>query len=78
MPKTKKLRISTFQPNADHVEIIAGDTNKSLGKLHRLTDQGLFSLQLRRKLPFRYRLRVCNGNSVEELDDPYQFSPVSR
>lgn len=74
--ESKRLRISTFQPDADHVEIIAEDTNKSLGRLHRINNEGLFSLLLRRKVPFRYRFRIALGDTIKEIDDPYQFSPV--
>jgi 1,4-alpha-glucan branching enzyme len=83
------LRITCYFPhvnNIECVEILAllpskkstefgnRENVKSLGKLVKVHDSGLYSLKLRRKNTFNYRLRMTTSEESILIDDPYLFS----
>ncbi|MEH6385560.1 MAG: 1,4-alpha-glucan branching protein GlgB [Colwellia sp.] len=83
------LRITCYFPhikNIESVEILAllpckkssefgnKESAKSLGKLVKIDDSGLYTLKLRRKNIFNYRLKVTTSDETRLIDDPYQFS----
>jgi len=83
------LRITCYFPhitNIHSIEILAllpfkkeakfdnADKVKSLGKLVKVHNSGLYSLKLRRKNKFNYRLRVITSTETLLIDDPYFFS----
>ena len=69
---------STDCNNDPVIEILDNKTQKSLGKLKRLNNEGLFSLKLRRKKAFDYQLKITRNISGEEqsviCDDAFAFS----
>lgn len=81
---TGYLVITVFKPNgltlADDftIEILDGKSQKSLGKLKPVTDDGLYALKLRRKKHFDYQLRInqsINGEQQSVIyDDAFAFS----
>ena len=83
-PESEKgyLVITVFMPhfiNTDSViEILDYKTQKSLGTLKRLNDEGLFSLKLRRKKAFDYQLQITRNINGEKqsviCDDAFAFS----
>ncbi len=69
--------IRTFQPDADRVQLIHGETGEALADLERQHRAGLFSGTVDGYAePFPYRLRVTWGDYSEDLEDPYRFPPV--
>ena len=85
-----RLQITCYFPhinNIESVEILAllpskktsqsGNREgvKSLGELVKLHDSGLYSLKLRRKNFFDYRLSVITTEETLLIDDPYFFEP---
>ncbi len=78
------LVISVIKPefaNTLHgftLEILDSKTQKSLGKLKKISNEGLFSLKLRRKKPFCYQLRLTQDHSNEKqsviFEDAFAFS----
>ena len=85
-----RLLITCYFPhikNIESVEILAllpgkkasefgnKESTKSLGKLLKVHDSGLYSLILRRKNTFNYRFRVITTEETLLIDDPYFFEP---
>jgi len=68
------LVITAFFPDIDSIEIIATDSQKSLGKLKSVNSSGLYTLKLRRKKPFSYQLKVTQNNESNIIDDAFAFS----
>ncbi len=72
-PARKNWVVRCFQPQAERVEVITPGGER-LGSARSLV-AGLFELRL--PLPVRpYRLRLFEGGSVREIDDPYRFGAV--
>jgi 1,4-alpha-glucan branching enzyme len=66
------VTITTFQPNARHVGIVAGGSGEVA--MQRVHPAGIFE----GVLPSRsaYRLAVDWGETVETIEDPYRFPPI--
>ncbi|WP_448212772.1 1,4-alpha-glucan branching protein GlgB [Colwellia sp. MEBiC06753] len=69
------LTITTFDPNAETIEVIEQSSGKSVAKLDKVDDAGVFYKKLRRKVPFTYKLRTLVNDKSQLITDPYQFSP---
>jgi 1,4-alpha-glucan branching enzyme len=76
------LRITCYFPHIpliNSVEIFtlgSASQNKSLGKLSKIHQSGLYSLKLRRKKSFNYQLSIVTAEQTLLLDDPFTFSPT--
>lgn len=68
--------VRTFQPGGRHVTVIDAMTGKPAAELSRIHDEGVFAGVIAHRSPFPYRLRVDDGSSVVELEDPYRFPPI--
>jgi 1,4-alpha-glucan branching enzyme len=66
-------QVTVFLPGALAVEVITPGTQRSLGELMRIHEEGLFSGVVPRKRQLRYRLRVTYPDAVLVRDDPYRF-----
>lgn len=72
--RSKAAIIRTFQPHADKVFLLHGDTEK---EMFRSRDQGLFEIFLPSCPPpftYRYRIVYHDGNTFT-TEDPYNFYP---
>jgi len=75
-PDSGYLVISCFLPQAQQVEIIDKKTRKSLGKLHRSNEHGLFQRKLRRKRNFDYQIQFVTKDQSEIIEHAGQFPPT--
>ncbi len=69
------LRVCTFQPGADRVELLELP-GLAQAALLEAKGEGLFEIRLARQRPFAYRFRIHRQGSVEEAEDPYRFEPA--
>ena len=70
----KNWVVRSYQPQADRVEVI-GTNGERLGSARPHGSSGVFETRL--PLPMQpYRLRLFEGDSVREVDDPYRFGAV--
>jgi 1,4-alpha-glucan branching enzyme len=70
-----KLRIRSFQPQADTVAVI-GEDGASLAAMARIGAGGLFAADLEdgQAVAERYRLRLgTSGREARDVEDPYRF-----
>ena len=72
--KPKAVLVRTFQPHAESVKIITGDTKSYLYKMRQ---EGLFEIVLHEyQEPFSYQLEATYFNGTSHVfDDPYRFLP---
>jgi 1,4-alpha-glucan branching enzyme len=72
--KPKAVLVRTFQPHAESVKIITGNTKSYLYKMRQ---EGLFEIVLHEyQEPFNYQLEATYFNgSTHVFDDPYRFLP---
>ena len=68
--------VRAFLPWADEVAVVDAASGKIAGPLRRLDEDGFFAATIRRRTPFRYRLRVVAAGSAAEFEDIYRFPPV--
>lgn len=66
-------QVTVFLPGARAVEVITPGTQRSLGELMPIHEEGLFSGLLPRKRHLPYRLRVTYPEAVLVCDDPFRF-----
>jgi len=66
--------IHAFLPGAYHVDVLARDTNQSLGALTELHPAGVFCGHAGERRP--YLLRIDWGRDIQETEDPYSFGPL--
>jgi 1,4-alpha-glucan branching enzyme len=70
------VQVRAFEPRADKVEILDARTNDWLCALTKIDDKGFWAVQIAdRDDWFPYRLRVCEGAHVREVEDAYRFGP---
>ncbi|HJU83025.1 MAG TPA: 1,4-alpha-glucan branching protein GlgB [Holophagaceae bacterium] len=67
-----RLRVRTFQPGAEGVEVIRLPEGGSAGRLEPLGG-GVFEGRFSGEVPFPYRLRLHRSGGPELIDDPYRF-----
>lgn len=73
-PSGKGFLLRAWLPQAKAVEVIDLKTNKSLGEMTLVEDEGLFELAFpRRKNRFNYSFKVSYASSQRTVIDPYQF-----
>jgi len=72
--KPKAVLVRTFQPHAESVKIITGNTKSYLYKMRQ---EGLFEIVLHENQePFSYQLEATYFNGTSHVfDDPYRFLP---
>ena len=72
--KPKFLLVRTFQPHAESVQIVIGDTRSYL---YKMRPEGLFEIVLHEfSEPFTYQLEAKYYNGTSHVfDDPYRFLP---
>jgi 1,4-alpha-glucan branching enzyme len=72
--KPKAVLVRTFQPHAESVKIITGNTKSYLYKMRQ---EGLFEIVLHEyQEPFNYQLEATYFNGTTHVfDDPYRFLP---
>ncbi|MBA6383239.1 1,4-alpha-glucan branching protein GlgB [Colwellia sp. BRX10-9] len=68
------VEIMALAPNKKSAQLNSNEQIKSLGKLVKVHHSGLYSLKLRRKKLFTYKLKLTSANASWLIDDPYQFS----
>ncbi|WP_286262842.1 1,4-alpha-glucan branching protein GlgB [Thalassotalea atypica] len=68
------LTMTVFEPLARSVEIIDKKTKKSLSKLTKANDAGIFYKKLRRKKRFDYLLKVSTQEQTLIIEDCYAFN----
>ncbi|CAD7848525.1 MAG: 1,4-alpha-glucan (glycogen) branching enzyme, GH-13-type (EC 2.4.1.18) [Olavius algarvensis Gamma 1 endosymbiont] len=74
---TDALTVRVFVPGASAVEVLDVTGGKSVTRLERVHDEGLFVGAIRgRGKPFPYRLRITTPEGKKEIEDPYRFPPV--
>ncbi|MCY1260593.1 1,4-alpha-glucan branching enzyme GlgB [compost metagenome] len=66
--------VRTWQPGAEEVELIDAGSGEPLGPMQREDPEGLFSLRLPQRVPYRLRIRWPEGE--HETEDPYAFGPL--
>ena len=69
------LTVRAFLPHA-HTVALLDLHGKPVADFERIDPEGLFVAHLKGVKPFVYRLRVTAGEAVEEIEDPYRFSPL--
>jgi 1,4-alpha-glucan branching enzyme len=70
----KGMVLRAWRPDSDWVEVVDLAARRSLGRMERIGDSGLFVKRLpRRRRAFPYRLRSGTGDRTREDEDPYQF-----
>ena len=72
--KPQAVLVRTFQPHAESVQILTGDTRSFLYKMRQ---EGLFEIVLQEyPEPFSYQLEATYYNGTSHIfDDPYRFLP---
>ncbi len=72
--KPKAVLVRTFQPHAESVQIVIGDTRSYLYKMRQ---EGLFEIVLHEfSEPFTYQIEAKYYNGTSHVfDDPYRFLP---
>ena len=72
--KPKAVLVRTFQPHAESVQIVIGDTRSYL---YKMRPEGLFEIVLHEfSEPFTYQLEAKYYNGTSHVfDDPYRFLP---
>ncbi|MCG8509476.1 MAG: 1,4-alpha-glucan branching protein GlgB [Rhodospirillales bacterium] len=71
------LTVRAYLPQAGEVDVVDRRTGKTVARMQRIHETGLFAATLkRRKKLFDYRLRLRVGAHQWEIDDPYRFPPV--
>ncbi|MBX6366769.1 MAG: 1,4-alpha-glucan branching enzyme, partial [Rhodospirillales bacterium] len=73
------LVLRTFQPWAEHVEVLDRATGEVVADLPRVHSAGFFAgpLPSSRRRRFPYRLRAySSGGLSHEFEDPYRFGPT--
>ena len=74
-PQGKGLIVRTFLPDAQAVEVIDSKKKISVAELDQIHDAGLFEGKLaRRRVAFKYHLRVRYADHILEINDPYRFA----
>ncbi|BFM51259.1 1,4-alpha-glucan branching protein GlgB [Marinomonas sp. THO17] len=78
-PVTKELTLTTWQPLAEEIEVIAIDEEVSLGQLSKIHPAGLFRASWPKGHDgFHYRLRIqYQDGNCHTLVDAYQFAGSS-
>jgi 1,4-alpha-glucan branching enzyme len=66
--------LSVKKADKNNVKLGHRESTKSLGKLSKLHESGLYSLKLRRKKSFNYRIKITTTETIILIDDPYSFS----
>jgi 1,4-alpha-glucan branching enzyme len=66
--------VRAFIPDADTVTVVDRDTGLQVGELARLHPAGFFAGPV--STHGRYLLRIGQGGSVWETEDPYSFPPI--
>ena len=76
---TKKgLELTAWYPGALTIEVLAIDTDRSLGVMEVVSDQGLFHCHWPTKTkPFHYRLKIQFAQHTHTIVDPYQFADTT-
>ncbi len=70
----KGLVVRALIPWAVSVAVVACDSGRTIAKLNRVHEDGLFeTIMARRKNLFDYYFRVDTGSGVVNLEDPYRF-----
>lgn len=73
---SKKVFIRTFNPFASQIEVIDA-AGKSLGKMNKIDERGLFQLNFDKTADFVYKFKVTNDQgNVYETHDVYRFTPT--
>lgn len=67
--------LRAFIPGAESAKAISATSGKTILKLERIHDAGLFESVTKRE-PRRYRLWARRGDDTWAIDDPYRFGPV--
>jgi 1,4-alpha-glucan branching enzyme len=66
-------QVTVFLPGATAVEVVTPGTQRPLGELMLIHEEGLFSGIVPRKRNLPYRLRVTYPDAVLLREDPYRF-----
>lgn len=76
-PAAGTLTVRAFLPDANEVELIDSSNGKSVARMEKVHDEGLFVAEVKgRRGPFPYRLRVITDDEKKDVEDPYRFPPV--
>ncbi len=70
------VQIRAYEPRAQRVEVLDGPTGDVVGELPKIDPDGFFAGQIPgRDAAFHYRLRVHEGDTHRDIEDPYRFGP---
>ena len=69
------MRVRTFVPWAERVEVLDYASGTTAGELHRVHPEGVFEGDIP-SAPFKYRYRMHGNGRSWEAEDPYRFGPV--
>lgn len=74
----KGISVRVFYPDAREIEVCNLNTSKSLGKMDKINENGLFTILFpTRKKFFKYSLKIMRDYANEEnIIDPYSFLPI--